>query len=78
MYNDELYQLLAAIDANPRIPIKNKLIGPSVASTDWGPIDVWNTGYMEMFNDRIYAYAVERCVSFLNDEAGAARLRHSL
>jgi len=62
MYNEELHQLIAAIDANPRIPVKNKLIGPSVASTDWGPEDVWQTGYMDIFNDRMYAYAVERYV----------------
>ena len=60
MYFDEFRQLIDTMDANPRVPVKNKLIGPSVASTEWGPEQVWETGYMDAFNDRMYAYAVER------------------
>jgi len=72
-YFGEVAQLIETIDANPRIPVKNNLIGPSVASTEWGPDQVWATGYMEVYRDRMFAFCVERSVSLVYQSPGSER-----
>ncbi|KAF9474970.1 hypothetical protein BDN70DRAFT_884295 [Pholiota conissans] len=57
-YSDEVGQLIAAIDANPRITNKHQLLAPSV-SGQWAPEDVWNTGFIDKYKDRMYAFTVE-------------------
>jgi hypothetical protein len=59
-YCDELQDLINTMDANPRIPVKNKLLGPSIATGDWTPEQVWNAGFIDKFKDRLYALTVER------------------
>ena len=39
---------------------KNMLIGPSVASLAWTPEQVWNTGFLDAYNEYLYALAVEQ------------------
>ncbi|KDR78213.1 hypothetical protein GALMADRAFT_94783 [Galerina marginata CBS 339.88] len=58
-YCTEVQSLISTIDANPRIPVKNKLLGPSVASGPWTPEQVWETGFIDRFKDRLYALTVE-------------------
>ncbi|KAF5347305.1 hypothetical protein D9756_009946 [Leucocoprinus leucothites] len=58
-YNNDLSNLIQTIEANPQIPVKNKLIGPSVASITWGPDDVWNTGFIDTFKDHLFALSAE-------------------
>jgi len=53
------------MDANPRILNKNMLIGPSVATGPWTPEQVWDTGFVNKFQDRLYSLAVEQCVFLL-------------
>lgn len=36
------------------------LIAPSIASADWQPEDVWNTGLVEAFSENLAYLAVER------------------
>jgi hypothetical protein len=58
-YTDEVGSLLSAIQANPNIPIKNNLIGPSISTIIWQPEDVWNTGFIDKYKENLYALSVE-------------------
>lgn len=62
MYVQELEQLFTVIDANERIPIKNNLLAPSVATGPWTPEQVWETGFIERVKDRLLAITVEQYV----------------
>jgi len=66
LYTQELHDLIAKIDANPLIPNKHMLLGPSVGSSipnvTWTPEQVWETGWLETFKDRLYAITVEQFV----------------
>ncbi|KAH9476803.1 Beta-glucuronidase [Psilocybe cubensis] len=59
MYTDEVADLIRVMDENPNIPNKHMLIGPSVSSIEWIPEQVWETGYIERFKDRLYCLSVE-------------------
>ncbi|KDR78212.1 hypothetical protein GALMADRAFT_138334 [Galerina marginata CBS 339.88] len=58
-YTDEVGQLITVIDANPNIPVKNNLIGPSISTIIWTPEQVWDTGFIDKYKDRLYALSVE-------------------
>lgn len=45
--------------ANPRAPVKNNLIAPSV-STGWTPEDVWSTNFVETYSDVLSMVSVEQ------------------
>jgi hypothetical protein len=62
-YYNEFKLLVAAIDANPKIPVKNMLIGPSLATGPWDPEKVWETPYLDTFAANLYAITMEKCVS---------------
>lgn len=36
------------------------LIGPSISTIIWKPEDVWSTGFIDKFKDRLYALSVEQ------------------
>ncbi|KAF4612358.1 hypothetical protein D9613_003768 [Agrocybe pediades] len=59
MYSNEIQQLIETIDQNPRIPVKNMLLGPSVATGPWTPEQVWETGFIDRFKERLMALTVE-------------------
>ncbi|KAF8949995.1 glycoside hydrolase family 79 protein [Flammula alnicola] len=58
-YYDEIGQLITVMDANPLITNKNMLLAPSVATGPWTPEQVWDTGFMNTYKDRMYAFTVE-------------------
>ncbi|KAJ3506310.1 hypothetical protein NLJ89_g6943 [Agrocybe chaxingu] len=58
-YANEVQNLIEVMDNNPRIINKNMLLGPSIASAHWTPADVWATGFIDRFRDRMYAFTVE-------------------
>ncbi|KAJ8520351.1 hypothetical protein ONZ45_g2843 [Pleurotus djamor] len=58
-YTAELQALIQAIQANPNIPVKNNLIGPSIASADWTPEQLWETGYIQTFSNDLAILSVE-------------------
>ena len=60
MYFDEVGNLIQTINANANIPVKNNLIGPSVASGDWTPEMVWETNFIPTYANNFYALAVEQ------------------
>lgn len=41
---------------------RNLLIGPNIATGDWIPEDVWNTGFVDTFSANLAYLAVEKCV----------------
>lgn len=47
------------MDANPLITNKAQLLAPSV-SGQWTPEEVWDTGFIDKFKDRMYAFTVEQ------------------
>jgi len=61
MYSNEVQALINVMDQNPLILNKKMLIGPSVATSGtWTPEQVWDTGFIDRFKDRLYALSVEQ------------------
>ncbi|KAF9457308.1 glycoside hydrolase family 79 protein [Collybia nuda] len=58
-YFNEFSSLVKAIEDNPRIPNKNMLIGPSLASGPWEPQLVWDTNYIPTFSKNLHAITME-------------------
>ncbi|KAJ7158215.1 glycoside hydrolase family 79 protein [Mycena crocata] len=58
-YYGEFSDLIIALGADAEIPFKNNLIGPSVATGDWTPEMVWDTGFIDAFSSSLTALAVE-------------------
>jgi hypothetical protein len=52
--------MVQAINNNPNIPVKNNLIGPSVATGSWTPEMVWDTGFIPSYTNSLSALAVEQ------------------
>ncbi|KJA24885.1 glycoside hydrolase family 79 protein [Hypholoma sublateritium FD-334 SS-4] len=57
-YFGEFSNLITTISQNSLIPRKNILIGPSLASGDWMPEQVWDTGFIPAFKDSLYALTI--------------------
>lgn len=58
-YFGEFGQVVAAMQADPNISVSNNLIAPNVATGDWTPEDVWNTGFIEAYTNSIHTLTVE-------------------
>ncbi|KAJ3476918.1 hypothetical protein NLI96_g10822 [Meripilus lineatus] len=58
-YFGEFGTVVQAIQNDPKIPARNNLIAPSVASGPWKPEDVWNTGFLQAYGGSLSALAVE-------------------
>jgi hypothetical protein len=54
--------LIQALQANGNIPRTNNLVGPSLATGDWIPENVWDTGFIPTYQDNLYALTVEQYV----------------
>jgi hypothetical protein len=67
-YFGEFSTLVQAINNNPNIPVKNNLIGPSVATGLWTPEMVWDTGFIAAYTNSLGALAVEH---YPDDNCGA-------
>ena len=59
-YSDDIGSLLAAMEVNPNIPNKNMLIAPSVATGNWTPEMVWDTGFIQQYSDHLFCLSVEQ------------------
>ncbi|TCD66253.1 hypothetical protein EIP91_001616 [Steccherinum ochraceum] len=55
----EFGDLIKAMEANPNIPLSNNLIGPNIATGDWTPEMVWDTGFIDAYKNNLHALAVE-------------------
>ena len=51
--------MIQTIQADPKIPVNNNLIGPSVSGT-WSPEQIWDTGYIQRFAANLGALCVEQ------------------
>lgn len=60
-YDGEFGVVAQALNADPNIPSKNMLIGPSIASADWTPEQIWATGFMTK-HPELKIVSVERFV----------------
>ncbi|EKM76173.1 hypothetical protein AGABI1DRAFT_115938 [Agaricus bisporus var. burnettii JB137-S8] len=59
-YNREFGELIQAMQANGNIPRTNDiLIGPSLATGDWEPQMVWDTGFIDNYRDNLCVLTVE-------------------
>ena len=59
-YVNDFQTVVNAIAALPGVANKDNLIGPSIASADWQPSDVWNTGFQNTFSQQLKILSVER------------------
>ncbi|KAG6896443.1 hypothetical protein C0992_008232 [Termitomyces sp. T32_za158] len=62
-YANEFQSLVQAVNDNTNVPIKNMLIGPSLASGPWQPQQVWDVGYLDRFKDVLTAITMEQYVN---------------
>lgn len=61
-YFTEFGKVMDAINNDPSIPVKNKIIGPSVSDSQWSPDLVFATGYIEAYTKNLGFLAVEQYV----------------
>ena len=59
-YANDVGNLIQAMQADPGIPNKNMLICPSVATGEWTPEQVWDTGFIKTYGEFLTALAVEQ------------------
>jgi hypothetical protein len=52
--------MVQAIGNDSNIPVKNNLIGPSIATGAWTPEMVWDTGFVTSYANSLLALAVEQ------------------
>ncbi|KJA24861.1 glycoside hydrolase family 79 protein [Hypholoma sublateritium FD-334 SS-4] len=58
-YFGEFSTLVQAIENDTNIPNKGLLIGPNLATGDWTPEMVWNTGFVDAYSANLGYLAVE-------------------
>ena len=56
----EFGDLIKTMEANPNIPRNNILIGPNIATGDWTPQMVWDTGFIDAYANNLAALSVEK------------------
>jgi hypothetical protein len=61
-YFNEFGTIMTAINNNPKIPVKNNIIGPSTSGSQWTLEDVFNTSYIQAYTQNLGAIAVEKWV----------------
>ncbi|KII84147.1 glycoside hydrolase family 79 protein [Plicaturopsis crispa FD-325 SS-3] len=67
-YFGEFGQLIQAVANDPNIPVRDNLIGPSVATGAWTPEMVWDTGFITAYSSSLKYLAVEH---YPDDNCGA-------
>ncbi|CCM01660.1 uncharacterized protein FIBRA_03722 [Fibroporia radiculosa] len=58
-YFGEFGVVVAAMEADSNIHATNNLMAPSVATGDWTPEEVWNTGFVASYTSSLSALTVE-------------------
>ncbi|KAF8636081.1 hypothetical protein AX17_003787 [Amanita inopinata Kibby_2008] len=58
-YFNEFGQLINAMSGDQHIVNRNLLIGPSLATGDWYPEQIWNTGFVDAYSQNLAYLAVE-------------------
>ncbi|KIY53575.1 glycoside hydrolase family 79 protein [Fistulina hepatica ATCC 64428] len=75
-YTQEFGELISALEDVPTLSVQHRLVGPSIATGDWTPEDVWNTGFQTKYRNYLYALAVEHypddnCAAMYGTDAAA-------
>jgi hypothetical protein len=58
-FDAEFSAVAEALRNNPRTPMRNLLVGPSICTGDWTPEMMWDIGFIERHED-LGIVAVER------------------
>ncbi|KAK0243051.1 glycoside hydrolase family 79 protein [Armillaria nabsnona] len=58
-YGNEFGALVQAMSSDANAVNKNLLIGPNIATGDWVPEDVWQTGFVDTYSENLAYLAVE-------------------
>lgn len=58
-YFGEFGNVVNAVNSNAQITIKNNLIGPNLATGDWTPEMIWDTGFATTYAGALGALAME-------------------
>ncbi|KAI0341171.1 glycoside hydrolase family 79 protein [Trametopsis cervina] len=71
-YHGEFAAWRDAWNNDPKIPVKDNLIGPSLSLVEWSMEQVWDTGFISDFNSSLYSLSVEKypmdnCARFYAD-----------
>jgi hypothetical protein len=53
--------MLNAMTGDAHAKNRNILIGPSIATGDWTPEVIWNTGFVDTFAQNLITLTVEQC-----------------
>ncbi|KAK0433146.1 hypothetical protein EV421DRAFT_1892992 [Armillaria borealis] len=77
-YVSEVGELIYAMSNDANIKTLNNLIGPSVATGDWTPEMMWDTGFVDTYSDNLAYLSVEHypsdnCAAQYGAEYGDAR-----
>lgn len=56
----EFGELVLAMDGDEHVVNQRLLIGPNIATGDWTPEMVWNTGFVDTFSSNLAYLAVEQ------------------
>ena len=59
-YLGEMLDLVSAMSNDANIKDRDVLIAPNLATGDWKPEDVWNTGFVDQLGDNLAYLAVEQ------------------
>ena len=59
-YFGEFGVVVQAMQSDDSIPLRNNLIGPSVATGSWTPEMVWDTGFITSYTNSLSALSVEQ------------------
>ncbi|KAJ3569540.1 hypothetical protein NP233_g4984 [Leucocoprinus birnbaumii] len=59
-YFNEFGQMIQALKDNGIPRVDDMLVGPSLASADWTPQMVWDTGFVTQYSEYLHALSVER------------------
>lgn len=58
-YYNEFGVVMTGINNDPAIPVKNNIIGPSIALSAWTLEQIWDTGYIQTYTNNLGAISVE-------------------
>jgi hypothetical protein len=56
----EFGELVTAMEGDEHVVNQRLLIGPNIATGDWTPEMVWNTGFVDTFSSNLAYLAVEQ------------------
>lgn len=59
-YVGEFGSLVSVMSTDPKVLNQNMLIGPNLATGDWTPEQIWDTGFVDTYSANLAFLAVEQ------------------